>query len=214
MIQRDRICAVGASLYRRGYTVGSAGNISVRLDDGWLITPTDACLGALQPDRIAKVDLQGQWMSGDKPSKTLSLHQHIYRAQPQAQSVLHTHSTHLVALSLAGVWRPECIVPPLTPYYVMKVGQVPLISYRKPGDPQIAREVGERAQAAQHLRAVMLERLGPIVWHASIEQASAALEELEETAKLYWMMRLSNQVVEPLNDDAIVELCQTFNVRW
>src|ERR1700743_241357 len=104
---REEICVVGASLYERRYTVGSAGNISARLDDGWLITPTDACLGNLNPTSIAKIDLNGEWVSGDKPSKTIILHRGVYEHNPSAQGIVHTHSTHLVALTLAGVWQQD-----------------------------------------------------------------------------------------------------------
>ena len=132
---REEICTVGASLYNRGYTVGAAGNISARLDDGWLITPTDACLGRLDPAALSKVDAAGNWVSGAKPSKTLALHQGIYRANPEARGIVHTHSTHLVALTLAGVWRPDEVLPPITPYQVMKVGRIPLIAYRRRRSP-------------------------------------------------------------------------------
>lgn len=144
---REEICTVGASLYQRGYTVGAAGNISARLDDGWLITPTDACLGRLDPAGLAKVDLAGNPVSGGKPSKTLALHRGIYQADPAARGVVHTHSTHLVALTLAGVWRQDEVLPPITPYQVMKVGRIPLIPYRRPGDPVAAARVA--ALAAQ-----------------------------------------------------------------
>lgn len=130
---REEITRVGQSLYARGYTVGTAGNISARLPDGWLITPTDACLGTLDPARIAKVLATGEWVSGDKPSKTLALHRGIYDRNAEAHAVVHTHSTHLVALTLAGVWHEADVLPPITPYYVMKVGHVPLIAYRRPG---------------------------------------------------------------------------------
>ncbi len=116
---REEIARVGQSLYARGYTVGTAGNISARLADGWLITPTDACLGTLDPARIAKVSTAGEWVSGDKPSKTLALHRGIYDRNADAHAVVHTHSTHLVALTLAGVWHQSDVLPPITPYYVM-----------------------------------------------------------------------------------------------
>src|SRR4051794_37338835 len=135
---RDEICRVGASLFARGYVHATAGNISVRLDDGFLITPTDACLGFLEPSRLAKVDARGEQVSGDRASKTLTLHRRIYAADASARCVIHTHSTHLVALTLAGAWSEGDIVPPITPYYVMKVGHVPLIPYHRPGDPVVA----------------------------------------------------------------------------
>ncbi|AZD01979.1 aldolase [Pseudomonas chlororaphis] len=205
---REEICDVGRSLYQRGYTVGSAGNISARLDDGWLITPTDVCLGRLDPAAIAKVNLAGEWVSGDKPSKTLALHRQVYDRNPGVGGVVHTHSTHLVALTLAGVWRPDDILPPLTPYQVMKVGHIPLIGYQRPGSPRVAEQV---AQLANSVRGVMLERLGPVVWESSVAKASYALEELEETARL-WLM--SNPKPAPLDQAALDELRETFGVHW
>jgi len=135
---REEICETGASLYERRYTVGTAGNISARLDDGWLITPTDACLGRLDPADIAKVDAAGNHVSGGKPSKTLALHRKIYENNGDTHGIVHTHSTYLVALTLAGIWHRDDVLPPITPYYVMKVGHVPLIAYRRPGDPVVA----------------------------------------------------------------------------
>ncbi|NML30187.1 3-oxo-tetronate 4-phosphate decarboxylase [Paraburkholderia antibiotica] len=205
---REEICTVGASLYQRGYTVGSAGNISARLDDGWLITPTDACLGRLDPARIAKVDVEGRAVSGGKPSKTLALHRGIYARNADARGIVHTHSTHLVALTLAGVWSEDDVLPPITPYYVMKVGHVPLIRYRKPGDQQVAVQI---AALADRVRAVLLERLGPVVWERSVAHASYALEELEETARL-WLM--TNPRPAPLDAAALEELRETFGARW
>ncbi len=205
---REEIARIGADLYARRYTVGSAGNISARLDDGWLITPTDACLGHLDPASIAKVDSNGQWVSGDKPSKTLALHRNIYEVNASVNGVVHTHSTHLVALTLAGVWHPDDVLPPITPYYVMKVGHVPLIPYRRPGDPQGAERI--RALAAE-VRGVLLERLGPVVWGASVSEAAWALEELEETARL-WLMTTPRPA--SLTEAQIDELRTTFNAKW
>ena len=205
---REQICATGASLYQRGYTVGAAGNISARLHDGWLITPTDACLGRLDPAELSKVDASGQWVSGAKPSKTLVLHRGIYGNDGEARAVIHTHSTHLVALTLAGVWREDEVLPPITPYQVMKVGRIPLIRYRRPGDPQAAAEVA--AQAGQ-VRGALFERLGPVVWERSVEQASHVLEELEETARL-WLM--THPRPQPLDAAAIDELRTTFGARY
>lgn len=205
---REEICVTGASLYERGYTVGTAGNISARLDDGWLITPTDACLGRLDPADIAKVDLAGNAVSGGKPSKTLALHRGIYARNAQTRGIVHTHSTHLVALTLGGVWSDTDVLPPITPYYVMKVGHVPLIRYRRPGDPQVAEQI---AALADSVRGVLLERLGPVVWERSVAQASYALEELEETARL-WLM--SDPRPAPLDEAALEELSTVFGVRW
>jgi ribulose-5-phosphate 4-epimerase/fuculose-1-phosphate aldolase len=205
---REEICTVGKSLYERGYTVGSAGNISARLEDGWLITPTDACLGRLKPEEIAKVSKDGTWVSGNKPSKTLELHRQVYDRNPEVNGVVHTHSTSLVALTLAGVWNKDDILPPLTPYQIMKVGHIPLIAYQRPGSPDVAAQV---AQLANDVRGVMLERLGPVVWESSVSKASFALEELEETAKL-WMM--SNPKPAPLDEEAIEDLRRVFSVKW
>jgi ribulose-5-phosphate 4-epimerase/fuculose-1-phosphate aldolase len=202
---REQICATGASLFQRGYTVGAAGNISARLEDGWLITPTDACLGRLDPAELAKVDAGGQWVSGAKPSKTLVLHRGIYGNDGEARAVIHTHSTHLVALTLAGVWREDEVLPPITPYQVMKVGRIPLIRYRRPGDPQAAAEV---AALAGQVRGALFERLGPVVWDRSVEQASHVLEE---TARL-WLM--THPRPQPLDAAAIDELRTTFGARY
>jgi len=210
---RIEICRVGKSLFDRGYVHATAGNISAKLDDGYLITPTDACLGFLDPERLSRVDGEGAPLRGDTPSKTLTLHRRIYAADPAARCVIHTHSTHLVALALAGVWNADDIVPPITPYYVMKVGHVPLIGYRRPGDPSVAAEVAQRiAQARDRkapIRAVMLERLGPVVWHRTVAEASAVLEELEETARLWLMCRPA-----PLSAARIDELRTHFGARW
>lgn len=205
---REEICTVGRLLYGRGYTVGSAGNISARLDDGWLITPTDACLGRLEPAAIAKVNLAGEWVSGDKPSKTLALHRQVYDRNPGVGGVVHTHSTHLVALTLAGVWHVDDILPPITPYQVMKVGHIPLVPYARPGSPKVAERV---AQLANSVRGVMLERLGPVVWESSVAKACYALEELEETARL-WLMTQPRPM--PLDGAALDELRDTFGAKW
>ena len=213
---REEICRVGRSLFERGYVHATAGNISVRLDDGFLITPTDACLGFLQPESLAKLDLQGQQISGDKASKTLALHRQIYSAacehDTHTRCVIHTHSTHCVALSLQA-HGPE-LLPPITPYFVMKVGHVPLLRYHRPGSPDAAKEVAAliRQHAAQGtpIRAVMLPRLGPNVWHDSPQAAMATLEELEETARLM----LLQPGAAPLKASDLDELRKTFGARW
>jgi ribulose-5-phosphate 4-epimerase/fuculose-1-phosphate aldolase len=212
---RDDICRVGRSLFERGYLHATAGNISVRLDDGYLITPTDACLGTLDPARLARLDAQGVQTAGDRASKTLTLHRRIYEAAPQTRCVIHTHSTHLVALTLQGVWSDDDILPPITPYFVMKVGHVPLIPYHRPGDPRVAELVAQRisamAERGTPIRAVMLDRLGPNVWHDSPAQASAVLEELEETARL-WLMCQPGPL--PLGEPEIEELRRQFGASW
>jgi 3-dehydro-4-phosphotetronate decarboxylase len=215
--QREEICRVGRSLFERGYVHASAGNISVRLPEGRgvLITPTDACLGLLQAEQLAHVDPSGHLLSGPRASKTLELHLRIYAAAPEANCVLHSHSAHLVALSLTGVWSAASILPPITPYFVMKVGRVPLIPYHRPGDSAVAGLVAAEIEAATvrgaPIRAVMLDRLGPNVWHDSPATASAVLEELEETARL-WL--LTEKKPAPLSDAQINQLRSAFGARW
>jgi ribulose-5-phosphate 4-epimerase/fuculose-1-phosphate aldolase len=212
---RDEICGVGRSLFERGYVHATAGNISVRLEDGFLITPTDACLGFLDAAKLAKVDAGGEQVAGSRASKTLALHRRIYEADASARCVIHTHSTHLVAVTLAGAWSAEDIVPPITPYYVMKVGHTPLIPYHRPGDARVAdlvaHAIGRFAARGAPIRAVMLERLGPNVWHDSPGTAMAVLEELEETARL-WLA--CGRGVAPLDDNQIDELRRAFGARW
>lgn len=211
------MCLVGRLLFGRGYLHGTAGNISVRLDDGagFLITPTDACLGLLEPELLAHVAPDGMQLHGAPASKTLALHRRIYDSDLAARCVLHSHSTHLVALTLAGVWRPDAVLPPITPYFVMKVGRVPLIPYLRPGDPAMADAVAAAIVAAQHrqtpIRAVLCERLGPVVWHQSPQAAMAVLEELEETARLWGM---TQPRPAPLDDTAIEELRERFGAAW
>ncbi len=213
---REEICRVGASLYARGYVHASAGNISVKLSDGsFLITPTDACLGNLVASELAHVNADGTQLSGARASKTLTLHKSIYAAAPAAHCVIHTHATHLVSLTLQGVWRSTDIVPPITPYYVMKVGHIPLVAYQRPGAAGVAAEVSrlihDSAAQQKTIRGVMLDRLGPVVWHQSPAEASAVLEELEETAKL-WLM--SDRQATALSDHQINELRETFGALW
>lgn len=209
---RDEICRVGRSLFDRGYVHATAGNISVRLDDGFLITPTDACLGFLDPAQLSRVDGNGQQVSGARASKTLALHRRIYEASG-SRCVIHTHSTHCVALSLERT-EPE-LLPAITPYFVMKVGHVPLVAYRRPGDPLVAEEVASLiaryAERGTPIRAVMLPRLGPNVWQESPAQAMAVLEELEETAKLW---NLAKMKPAPLPEAAIAELRSAFGASW
>lgn len=216
---RDEICRVGASLFARGYVHATAGNISVRLADGYLITPTDACLGSLDPAKLAKLDASLKHISGDLASKTIALHASIYSAARQFDDktacVIHTHSTYCVSQSLTSLAQHSEFLPAITPYFVMKVGHVPLIPYHRPGDPQLAQIVADMitqyGQSGTPIRAVMLSRLGPNVWHDNPAQAMAVLEELEETAKL---MHVARQTVTPLDRAQLQELRDTFGARW
>ncbi|KAF1022487.1 MAG: 3-oxo-tetronate 4-phosphate decarboxylase [Paracidovorax wautersii] len=213
---RAEICRVGRELFARGYVHATAGNISVKLAQGFLITPTDACLGNLAPERLALLDDQGQQLSGDRASKTIVLHRRIYEASAAtptpARCVIHTHSTHLVACSLQGGSVDE-LLPALTPYFVMKVGRVPHIPYHRPGAPAAAEAVAQAiaayAQAGRPIRAIMLARLGPNVWHDTPAAAMATLEELEETARLWTLVQPA-----PLTEPQIDELRQTFGAHW
>lgn len=218
---REEICRVGESLFQRGYVHATAGNISMRIDDGFLITPTDACLGFLDPNELAHVDAHGVQLSGAKASKTLAMHRRIYSASqtlsPQTCCIIHSHSTHLVALSLKhSVFQTPMgteLLTPITPYFVMKVGHVPLIDYHRPGDvtaaDKVAQTITHYAQHGLPLHAVMLSRLGPNVWHDSPAQAMATLEELEETARL---TLLTNPGA--LSESDIEELRQSFGAYW
>jgi ribulose-5-phosphate 4-epimerase/fuculose-1-phosphate aldolase len=216
---RDEICRAGQSLFDRGYVHATAGNISVRLDDGYLITPTDACLGNLDPAQLSKLGFDLQHISGAVASKTIALHASIYKASrlfdAQTACVMHSHSSHCVAMSLrVGDAAPE-LLNAITPYFVMKVGRVPHIAYHRPGDPAAAALVADTitryGQAGRPIRAVMLARLGPNVWHASPAAAMAVLEELEETAKL---MHMISPPPAALSEAQIQELRSVFGARW
>lgn len=231
-LAREEVCRVGKSLFERGYVHATAGNISVKLaaeqGGGYLITPTDACLGFLDPARLARLDDAGQQISGDRASKTIALHRQIYAASAgnptAARCIIHTHSTHCVALTLGlkhdlGKNQQSALaqelLPALTPYFVMKVGHVPLISYHRPGDPQAAQAVAAMIARYQTngtpIRAVMLDRLGPNVWHDSPAAAMATLEELEETAKLW---HLTKGTAASLAESDIDQLRLTFGAFW
>lgn len=218
---REEICRVGKSLFERGYVHATAGNISVRLEEsdggGFLITPTDACLGFLDPASLAHVDQHLNQLSGDKASKTIALHHRIYAESrmfdADVSCVIHTHSTHCVALSLRSSQTE--LLAPITPYFVMKVGHVPLIPYHRPGDLNaaalVAKAIAAYGQAGCPIRAVMLSRLGPNVWHNSPSTAMATLEELEETARLVCLTRES---LPGLSESQIEELRVGFAARW
>jgi len=182
---RELMVLHGRSIYDRGLTAGSSGNISVRLDDGLLVTPTNSCLGRLDPKRISKIDLQGNFVSGDKPSKELFLHLSMYRSRPNERAVVHLHSTYSVAVSCLSNVDIEDVLPPITAYYVMKVGKLPLIGYFPPGDMSLAAEVEAKSKSA---RSVLLANHGPVVSASDLESAVNAVEELEETAKLHLLL--------------------------
>ena len=198
---REDIARLGKSLFERGLTAGSSGNISVRLDVGWLLTPTNSCMGFLDPATISKLDWQGNLLAGDPPSKEHFLHNAVYQQRPDSHAVVHLHSTHSVAVSCLPGVNPENVIPPLTAYYVMRVGTLPLVPYFRPGDQKLGVAVG--ALAGKHA-AVLLANHGPVVAGKSLEAAVYAMEELEETAKLYLLLHASNP--RCLNEDQIAEL--------
>lgn len=183
---REQMCLLGKSMFDRGLTVGSSGNLSVRIGDGWLMTPTNACLGRLDPATLSKVDAQGNPLSGDKPTKESFLHLSVYEKRPTAGAIVHLHSTHSVAVSCLADTDPKQPIPPITPYYVMKIGNLVLLPYYAPGDTTLANAV--REVAGKH-HAILLANHGPVVAGKDLESAVYATEELEETAKLYLMLR-------------------------
>ena len=183
---REEICLLGKSMYDRGLTPGSSGNISARLDEGLLMTPTNACLGRLDPARLSKMDGSGNLVSGDKQTKESFLHMSVYQERPGAGAIVHLHSTHAVAVSCLHDTDPHQPIPPITAYYVMKIGNLVLLPYYAPGDMTLANAV--RAVASKH-HAILLANHGPIVAGRDLEAAVSATEELEETAKLYLMLR-------------------------
>jgi ribulose-5-phosphate 4-epimerase/fuculose-1-phosphate aldolase len=204
---RDEIVEFGRSIFERGLTAGSSGNISVRLVDGWLLTPTNACLGRLDPARISKLDWSGKLLSGDPPSKEAFLHRSMYEERTGAGAIVHLHSTHSAAIScMSGLNEADCI-PPLTAYYVMKIGRLPLIPYFRPGDHELGTAI--RGLASKHA-AVLLANHGPVVSGKSLEAAVYATEELEETAKLFLLLR--DVPVRALNAEQIAELKSVFNL--
>jgi ribulose-5-phosphate 4-epimerase/fuculose-1-phosphate aldolase len=215
---RDELCRIGRSLHARGYVHGTTGNLSARLHDGFLVTATDACLGDLEPAALVKVDAAGHAAPGSgRPSKTLALHRRIYEAAAEAGCIVHTHSRALVALSLAipADEDRDDLLPPITPYFVMKVGHVPLLAYARPGDPAIADRVAAAIADAERrgvpIRAIMLARLGPNVWAGTPAAAMARLEELEETARL-WLGATPKPA--PLSALELEELRRQFDARW
>jgi ribulose-5-phosphate 4-epimerase/fuculose-1-phosphate aldolase len=205
---RDEICRVGASLFARGLTFGSTGNISLRLaDGGWLMTPTNVSLGELEPDRLSKFDADGRLIAGDKPTKEAFLHFAMYRERADAQAVVHLHSTHSVAVSILDGVDPDDVLPPLTAYFIMRVGRLPLVPYFPPGDEALAKAV-EKLAGRHH--AVLLANHGPVVAGSSLSNAQFATEELEETAKLFLMLK--SLPIRPLTPAQVADLRERLRI--
>lgn len=202
---REFICAMGRSMFERRLTFGSSGNISMRVGDGWLMTPTGSSLGRLDPARLSKLDDHGTLVGGDEPTKESFLHLAMYRQRAKAGAVVHLHSTHSVAVSCLDGIDPENVLPPITAYYVMRVGKLPLIPYFAPGDKALGEAVGRAA--ARHT-AMLLANHGPVVAGTSLSAAVDAMEELEETARLYLM--LHGRRTRYLDTEQIADLNRRF----
>jgi ribulose-5-phosphate 4-epimerase/fuculose-1-phosphate aldolase len=184
---REEICRLGRSLFERGLTPGSSGNISVRLEDGgYMVTPTNASLGFLDPARLSRLDADGKLASGDAPTKEVPLHAALYQTRRSARAVVHLHSTHSVAVSMLPEIDPRAALPPMTAYYLMKCGATALVPYYRPGDPAVADAI--KGLAGKYA-SVLLANHGPVVAGESLEAAVFATEELEETARLYLLLR-------------------------
>ena len=207
--ERDKIARLSRSLYERGLTAGSSGNISVRLDDGWLLTPTNSCLGELDPARISKLDWNGNLLAGDPGSKEAFLHRAMYETRPKAGAIVHLHSTHSAAVSCLCGLDPANSIPPLTPYFIMKIGKLPLVPYHRPGDKALGEVI--KTLAAKH-SAVLLANHGPVVSGPDLEGAIYASEELEETAKIFLLV--GNRPVNCLNAEQIDDLKQAFKLDF
>ena len=203
--ERDSICRLAKSLFDRGLTIGSSGNISVRLDDGWLMTPTGSSMGNLDPNEISKLDLSGNLISGNNPTKESFLHIAMYEERPDSRAVVHLHSTHSVAVSCLADIDKKNVLPPMTAYYVMKIGTLPLVPYFPPGDINLAKAVKE--MASDH-HAVLLANHGPVVAGKTLEDAVYAIEELEETARLFLLLR--DMKTQYLNENQVKKLTALF----
>lgn len=203
---RRAMARLAKSLFDRGFTVGSSGNISAATPDGGLlITPTNSCFGFLDPERISKLDGRGVHVGGDRPSKEIFLHQAFYETRPGVGAVVHLHSTYATAISCLADADPEDCIPPITPYVVMRVGRVKLLPYVRPGDPEMGAMI---RRLEGRCACVLLANHGPVVAAGSLEAAVSAAEELEETAKLVMMMR--GQDVRRLTEEQVAGLLAAF----
>lgn len=205
---RQDLVRWGRSLFERRFTVGSSGNISVKLDEGFLVTPTNSCLGFLDAERLSKLDAAGRHLSGDNPTKELSLHMGFYEGRPSAEAVVHLHSTYATALSCLSDINQQNALAPITPYAVMRVGPVPVLPYTRPGSSDIAPLI--RGCAADS-SAVLLANHGPVLAAPSLDGAIFAIEELEETAKL--ILLTHGMAVRFLDNASIADLDATFKLR-
>lgn len=207
---REQICELAKSMFDRGLTGGSTGNISARTEDGGLlVSPTGTSFGRLDPARLSRFNSKGRLVSGDQPTKEMPLHSAFYDTRSQAGAVVHLHSCHSVALSLMPDADDDNFLPPLTPYAIMKLGKVKLLPFYRPGDPQMGEAV--RGLAGKR-SAVMLANHGPVVAGKDVEAACNAIEELEDTARLAIMMRGYNPKM--LTEAQVKDLVTRFDVEW
>ncbi|WP_033287821.1 aldolase [Amycolatopsis jejuensis] len=202
---RAQLVQLGAALYDRGLTPGRTGNLSVRTEDEIMITPTNTCLGRLDPDRLAVTTVDGNHVGGDPPSKELVLHQALYRRHPTCTAVAHVHSTSAVAVSCLPGLSSDDALPPITPYYVMRVGRLPLVEYAPPGSAELSEEV---SRAAERSRSVLMRNHGSLATAPSLESAVDAVEEIEETARLYLL--LDGRSPGYLGEEAVAEVRRRF----
>ena len=204
---REEICLLGKSIFDRGLTHGSTGNVSAKTGDGWLLTPTGSNLGRLDPARVSKLDWNGKLLSGDPPSKESFLHLAMYQERPSNAAVVHLHATHSVAVSVLAEVDPRDVLPALTAYYVMRIGSLPLVPYYAPGDMKLADAV--RGLASKH-HALLLANHGPVVGGSSLPAAADAVEEMEATAKLYLLVR--GEKLRPLTEPQIADIRRRYPI--
>jgi ribulose-5-phosphate 4-epimerase/fuculose-1-phosphate aldolase len=203
---RAQLVELGASLFMRGYSVGNAGNMSLRLDDGKVMaTPTNSCLGRLSARDMPVADMEGAHVSGAVPTKELSLHLAVYKARADCQAVVHLHSSYATALSALADIDPENALAPFTPYFVMKIGRLPVVPYYKPGSPELS---AAAAKIAGKAGAFLLANHGSVVCGASLVEAVNNAEELEETAKLYFVLHSSGKPIRYLAENELADLAQ------
>jgi 3-dehydro-4-phosphotetronate decarboxylase len=206
---RAQLVDAGRLFAMRGLAIGTAGNLSVRLDDGYLVSPTNARLGALEPDRLSKLDSDFQHVSGDRPTKEVSMHRAFYEARESTEAVVHLHSTHAAALSCRADLPELDPIPVFSPYYVMRVGHMPVLPYFRPGSDEIGAAI--RGLKGRY-RSVLLQNHGPVNAGASLVEAIGAAEELEETARMFLLM--AGQPLRLLSVEEIAELVTTFGLDW
>lgn len=202
---RNQMVRLCKSLFDRGFTVGSSGNVSAALPDGYLVTPTNSCMGFLDPERLAKISFDGTLISGDPPSKEVFLHKAYYESRPGTGAVVHLHSSYATALSCLADIDPEDCIPAITPYVVMRVGRVKRLDYVAPGDPAMGDMI---RTLGGHFAAVLLANHGPVVAGKDLQSAVYAAEELEETARLVLLLRGMN--VRQLTEAQVAELLARF----